>query len=385
MQTGQGLDYDSAFMESVRDRAEERSAEAKKRISELSEKLERLRKDGEIEVSALTGSEGTLGESQDSVVDEITGLEEAIRELQRQAKGVSRGDYDETLRELEEEGLVDYRSGSLNLTSKGARILGRGLLIRILGVLEKRGVGTHRIDYQGEGAWTGSTLRPYEYGDPYHKIDFERTLLSTLERAGKPSQVSVEDFWVKEPVYNTELHLGILVDQSASMRGKGKIEAAVETALALSELMRQIHPEDRLEIYSFSEVVKKVQPWSLGSATIPMGFTDIRAALRAFRVRCAHETGNRQAYLITDSAPNYIDGGFVGFSKAMEAVITEARLYRAKGIVLNIIMLDEDEQLRQMARRVARENLGRVAYVEPGKLGEAVVEDYLSFKSSLTG
>ncbi len=167
------------------------------------------------------------------------------------------------------------------------------------------------------------------------------------------------------------------------MREKGKLEAAVETALALSELMRLRFPEDRLRVYAFSEEVREVEPWRLPGIAVPMKFTDIRAALRAFRRAVAQEAGNRQAHLITDSAPNFEDGEFVGFTAALKGVLEEARLYRVRGMVLNIIMLDRDPELREMAKRVARENLGRVFFADPENLGEAVVEDYLASKRDL--
>ena len=50
------------------------------------------------------------------------------------------------------------------------------------------------------------------------------------------------------------------------------------------------------------------------------------------------------------------------------------------GIVLNIVMLDEDDKLREMAKAIARQNLGRVFFVRPGQLGDALVEDYLMSK-----
>ncbi len=46
-------------------------------------------------------------------------------------------------------------------------------------------------------------------------------------------------------------------------------------------------------------------------------------------------------------------------------------------------MLDEDQKLREMAKAVARQNLGRVFFTRPGKLGEALVEDYLIYKREL--
>ena len=118
-------------------------------------------------------------------------------------------------------------------------------------------------------------------------------------------------------------------------------------------------------------------------ATVEMNFTDIRAALRTYRQRVAYLPGNKQVHLITDSAPNFLDGEFVGYSPAMVAVLEEARIYRQHGIVLNIIMLDDEEEFRELAKGLAKENLGRVAFVDPGNLGEALVEDYIVSKREL--
>jgi uncharacterized protein with von Willebrand factor type A (vWA) domain len=111
-----------------------------------------------------------------------------------------------------------------------------------------------------------------------------------------------------------------------------------------------------------------------------MGYTDIRAGLRAFRQMVAHDAGNKQAHLITDSAPNFEDGEYVGFERGLAGVLDEARRYRVEGIVLNIVMLDEDPKLREMAAAIARENLGRVFFTRPGDLGLALVDDYLDSK-----
>jgi uncharacterized protein with von Willebrand factor type A (vWA) domain len=387
MQMGQGLDHDSQFMEKARERAEERFKDAQQRLGELTDELDRLKAKLMLEsVESLLESgdlEEALGDAE--LTTEMRELEDEVEELRREPQGVSKRDYDETLRDLEEKGLLEKGPHTVRLTSKGAQVMGQGFLSRILLNLERRGLGPHKIEDAGTGAWTGTTVRPYEPGDPYHRINIERTLLAALERGAPMSSFTGGDFRVWEPLHSTELHFGVLVDQSASMRKKGKLEAAVETALALSELMRGLYPEDRLRVIAFSEEVREVEPWMLTAATVPMKFTDIRAALRAFRNRVIYEPGNKQCHLITDSAPNYLDGEFVGFTRAMAAVIDEARLYRMHGIVLNVIMLDDDPQLKEMAQRVARENLGRVAYVDPENLGEAVVEDYLSLKSPLAG
>jgi len=372
MQMGMGLDYDSAFMEKAREKAEERYKQAEEKRREIQQKIK------DIQESQIEGDPDA-----EEIEAELDDLEQQLQEVSGEQKGVTRKDYDSVLGDLEKQGLLDSSSERPKLTSKGARLMGQGLLSRILMSLERKGLGPHKIEELGEGSWTGSTSRPYEPGDLYHRIDIERTLLATAERGASLSQLALRDFHVLEPQHSTELHFGILVDQSASMRKQGKIEAANETALALAELMRLRYPEDRLRVFTFSEEVKEVQPWMITASTVEMRFTDIRAALRAYRTRVAYLPGNKQVHLITDSAPNFLDGEFVGFTKAVEAVIQEARLYRVNGITLNIVMLDKEEELRQFAQALAKENLGRVAYVDTENLGEALVEDYISSKRDL--
>lgn len=370
MQMGQGLDYDSAFMEKAREKAEERYEEAQQEQIQLQAKLDKIK-------------EGSLEEDSDFEFADINGLEDRMKELDGEQKGISKKDFNSVINDLEEQGLLDPDSERPRLTSKGARIMGQGLLSRILITLERKGLGPHKIDELGEGSLTGSTTRPYQPGDPYHRINIERTLLATAERGVTLSEFRAQDFSVHEPRHSTELHFGILVDQSASMKKKGKLEAANETALALSELMRLRYPEDRLRVFTFSEEVREVQPWMITGATVEMNFTDIRAALRTYRQRVAYLPGNKQVHLITDSAPNFLDGNFVGYSPAMEAVLDEARIYRQHGIILNIIMLDDEEEFTALAKRLAKENLGRVAFVDPDNLGEALVEDYIVSKREM--
>ena len=369
MQMGQGLDYDSAFMEKAREKAEERYDEAQRERQQIKAKLE------EAKEGSMDGADYELAD--------IDGLEGRLEELDGEQKGVSKKDFDAVIDDLEKQGLLDPDSERPRLTSKGARIMGQGLLSRILIALERKGLGPHKIEELGEGSWTGSTTRPYQSGDPYHRINIERTLLATAERGVSLHEFRAQDFYVHEPRHSTELHFGVLVDQSASMKKKGKLEAANETALALSELMRLRYPEDRLRVFAFSEEVREVQPWMITGATVEMNFTDIRAALRTYRQKVAYLPGNKQVHLITDSAPNFLDGEFVGYSPAMEAVLEEARIYRQHGIVLNIIMLDDEEEFRELAKSLAKENLGRVAFVDPGNLGEALVEDYIVSKREM--
>jgi uncharacterized protein with von Willebrand factor type A (vWA) domain len=46
-------------------------------------------------------------------------------------------------------------------------------------------------------------------------------------------------------------------------------------------------------------------------------------------------------------------------------------------------MLDDDPELREMAKRIAQVNNGRIFYVDPKNLSEALVEDYLLSKKEI--
>ncbi|MCW3978635.1 MAG: hypothetical protein NWF12_02700 [Candidatus Bathyarchaeota archaeon] len=386
MQMGRGLDYDSKIMDRARMRAQRRFEEARRKKEEAEAELERVEAE-----RMLDAVEGLLesGESLDDILEAIEADEERgrlgseIAELEGESQKMTRGDLNDVLSDFSRRGLTYARRPRVTLTSKGAQLLGRGFLSRILQRLSRLGVGPHRIEDVGHGPWPASTLRPYEFGDPYERISVERSMLASLERGGRLGELQIADFRVHEAIHSAEVLFGVLVDQSASMNRAGKLEAAVETALALSELMQTRYPEDRLRVFAFSEEVREVRPWELPGVAVPMGYTDIRAALRSFRHAIAHEAGNKQAHLITDSAPNFEDGEYVGFERALEGVLMEARRYRTSGIVLNILMLDDDPRLRELAAAIARENLGRVFFTRPGNLGEALVEDYLVSKREI--
>ena len=385
MQMGKGLDQDSQMMERVREKAEKRLKANNQKKEELKEQLEHLKAQMMMKAvqKLLEGGSEEEALSEIETTGEMDELSEQIEELDADPGTISEEDFDEALGDLERRGLLDGRGKGVVLTSKGAQLLGRGFLNKILANLARRGLGAHRVEDIGHGPWLAATYRPYEPGDPYDRINIERSLMAAIERGGGFKEMKMSDFRIHESRHATEVHFGVLVDQSASMKKKGKMEAAVETALALSELMRLEFPEDRLRVYAFSEETKRVEPYELPGVAVPQQFTDIRRPLRAFRLAVAMEPGNKQAHLITDSAPNFLDGEFVGFKRAMEAIIEEVRLYRLHDILLNVVMLDDDPELREMAKRIAQVNNGRVFFTDPGNLGEALVEDYLWSKKEI--
>ena len=321
-------------------------------------------------------------------IDEIAGwmladkarknLEEKINALKWKPQGMSEDDVRQAVEEYERQGYIEIHEGRLNITSKGAKRLASNALERILQSLGRKEVGAHSIEEMGFGAEVSAYTRHYEAGDDYSLVDIERTAINALERSGR-LKLKPDDFEVHEEVHQSKLCAGLVIDESGSMRSNNKLEGAIETALALSELVAR-EPQDSLRVFMFSETVKEIPPWAILNETLSSGSTDIRTALRTFRESVRTDNGDRQAYLITDTDPNTEDGRFVGFEKAATGVMEEALRYRQDGVGLNIIMLDETPHLKQLASALARNNLGRVFFTSPLKLGEVIVEDYLRVK-----
>jgi len=305
-------------------------------------------------------------------------LENKIRALRWKPQDMSEEDIKQALAEYERQGYIEICDGTVRITSIGARRLATNALERILISLGRKEMGVHSTEEIGFGSELTAYTRHYEAGDDYSLVDIERTALNALERSGR-LELQLDDFEVHEEVHQSRLCAGLLIDESGSMRSGNKLEAAMESALAFSELIRR-EPKDSLKIFLFSDTVKEVPFWTIVNEVLSGDSTDIRAALRTFRETVRSERGDRQAYLITDTDPNTEDGRYVGFDRAVAGVTEEAWRYRQEGIGLNIIMLDDTPRLKELASTLARKNLGRVFFTSPLRLGEVVVEDYFKTK-----
>jgi len=304
-------------------------------------------------------------------------LEQAANAVKYQPEGIDPRDVEAALRPYQEQGYLDIRGGMVTVTSRGARTLARQVLERVMANLSHRDVGAHSTSEIGYGSRLTSWSRQYQPGDDYALTDVERTLVAALERgAAIDRQLEPRDFHIFETQCPARMCAGVLVDVSASMRRDGKLGAAIEASLALTELIGR-DPKDSLKVFSFSDTVKQVPPWSIANAVAGEGSTDMRAGMRRFRTVVRQERGDKQAYLVTDSEPNSEDGRYVGFENAVGGVIREALRYRDEGITLNVIMLSQTPPLMELARQLARMNLGRVVFASPADLSAALVEDYL--------
>jgi len=305
-------------------------------------------------------------------------LEEELTMMDHMEEGVEPEDIRNSLKEYVDRDLLEIDKDGVRITPKGSGRLARYVLRRLCENLSAMGAGVNTTKEEGFGMSEGFFNRRHEYGDEFHRIDTEATLLSALARGRKGAdriEFGEEDLWVRETIVDTKLCVGLIVDESGSMSGD-KIHAAADISLALSELIRR-NARDKLRLFLFSNQVREMTCWDMLNVTFAGGTTDIRGALRRFRTAVSGERADKQVYLVTDTEPNSEDGRYIGFEKATLGVLQEAIVYQREGITLNIIMLDNTPHLRDFASILARRNLGRVFFAEPKELGRVVMEDYL--------
>ena len=375
-------DTESSLAEQARERQKERLEEKGQQQQEYEQQLKQYEEELSLQIMDRILEDVDI----DEIIQEIArdkirkDLEQKLRELEYQPEEVSAQDVEESLKRYIEQGDIEVQKGEVKITPKGARKLANRILRRILENLSSTEIGPHSLEETGYGAERSPSSRRHEPGDEYDRIDFERTLLNALERnpARKKISLEAEDFQVYEEIHQTKMVAGLIMDESGSMSGE-KIDAAIDTALAVAELIRQ-EPKDLLKVYLFSNRVREIPYYDILNASFCGGTTDIKAALRAFRKGVSQEKGDKQAYLITDTEPNTEDGRYVGFKEAIAGVVQEALYYRQAGITLNIVMLDQTPHLRELASILAKKNLGRAFFTLPTKLGELVIEDYLTSK-----
>lgn len=371
---------------SMREKANQYSQERQQRSKEQLQDYEERLRQYEEELSLKAMDSLLQGEDVDEMAMQIQSdsmrrdLEETVRALRAQPDGLSQEDLEKSLEELVRQGLIDMDGDRVRITSRGARKLANQVLGRILANLTQRDMGPHSMKETGYGSQRSTSSRKYDFGDDYANVNIEKTLLSAMERQdwSMGQSLEQEDFHVWELVHQTRLCAGLIIDESGSMHGE-KVDAAIDTALALAELMGK-DPKDTLRVFLFSDRVREIPRWDIVNANFSGGTTDIRSSLKSFRHAVRNEHGDKQAYVITDTEPNTQDGRYIGFEAAAPGVMEEVMRCKQEGITINIIMLDQRDELKVLASALAKKGLGRVFHSSPQNLVEVVVEDYLRNK-----
>ena len=291
---------------------------------------------------------------------------------------------------LEEAGLIRKDGERYELTPRGIRKIGQRSLEEIFSTLKRDAFGMHRADARGRGGDPTDELKTYEFGDPF-LLDLPGTVRNAVFRggAGTPVTLHPTDFDVYRTELVTQSATAILVDVSRSMLFRGCFLAAKKVTLALDSLIRSTFPKDDLYIVGFSAYATQLKPTDLPRLTWNeyVYGTNMQHAFETARTLLSRSRGkNKQILLITDGEPTaHFEDGRVRFSypptkRTFEETLREVVRCTRDGITINTFMLARGHYLVDFVNQMSKLNGGRAFYVEPEKLGEFVLIDYVTHK-----
>ena len=293
---------------------------------------------------------------------------------------------------LEEAGLIRKDGERYELTPRGIRKIGQRSLEEIFSTLKRDAFGKHRADSRGRGGDPTDELKTYEFGDPF-LLDLPGTVRNAVfrEGAGTPVRLKPTDFEVYRTELVTQSATAILVDVSRSMLFRGCFLAAKKVTLALDSLIRSSFPKDDLYIIGFSAFATQLKPADLPRLTWNeyVYGTNMQHAFETARTLLSRSRGkNKQILLITDGEPTaYFEPGepkprfaYPPTKRTFEETLREVVRCTREGITINTFMLARGHYLVDFVNQMSKLNGGRAFHVEPEKLGEFVLIDYVTHK-----
>jgi uncharacterized protein with von Willebrand factor type A (vWA) domain len=299
--------------------------------------------------------------------------DDAVRDLER-LRAIEKA--------LEEAGVLQRSGNRLELTARGARLLGERSLTKLLSRI--RSEPTHRGS-GGQAEVTGQ-MRPWVFGDD-DQISVERTVYNAVVRSGpsKKLRLSPEDFEVKETESRPRTSTALLLDLSFSMPLNGHWVPAKKTALALHALIEGKYPDDKLHLIGFSDYARTLTPQSLATA----GWENVHgtnmqhAFLLAHRLLSQDRSSVKQVIMVTDGEPtaHLTSDGSALFNwppipVTIEKTLREAARLARSQIRINVFMLEETPGLVAFMDRLAHLTGGEVFRAESAGLGTAIVGGY---------
>jgi uncharacterized protein with von Willebrand factor type A (vWA) domain len=353
-----------------------RQVDAYERLAELEELGEQL--DG--------GYQGaTLEDVDEEALRRHLG-EDAVRAL-RELKEIERA--------LERSGAMRVRDGELELTPRGARLLGERALARLLArVRREPAVRTIGADPEP----TGQT-RPWRFGDRepiapgatvrnavMRRAAEGRAAGSEVAQATGRVRLHPDDLEVVEQEVRPRTATALLLDLSFSMPLQGHFVPAKRMALALHALIEGQHRQDSLHLIGFSDYARRMQPADLAAAGFERvyGTNMHHAFLLARRVLADDPRPVKRVVMVTDGEPtaHLVDGRSVfnwpPVAETLEATLREAMRLARAGIELDIFLLEDDPGLVAFAGRLARLTGGEVFRMSAEEVGHTVVTGYRS-------
>ncbi|CAN5591413.1 VWA domain-containing protein [soil metagenome] len=342
----------------------------------LSAAVDALERDGEYEELERALAGDYVGASVEDIDEDKLRRslgDDAVRDL-RNLKAIERA--------LEQAGVLKAARGRLELTARGAKLLGERSLSRLLARIRRD--PTHRAG-GGQAEATGQT-RPWVFGDE-EAISVQRTVLNAVARSrpGAELRLGSEDFEVIETEARPPTATALLLDLSFSMPLGGHWVPAKKMALALNALIEGKYPQDELFLVGFSDYARSLRPVDLARAGWEHvhGTNMQHAFLLARRLLGDAAAPIKQVIMVTDGEPTaHLDEhGFAFFNwppvaETIEKTLREAARLARSGIAINVFMLESTPGLVAFMDKLAKLTGGQVLAAHSHDLEDTIVGGY---------
>ena len=303
----------------------------------------------------------------------------------------------EVERALEEAGAMRRRGGQLELTPRGARILGEQALNDLLQRVRKE---PSRTTVGADPEPTGGT-RPWQFGDrePIATVRTVRNAVLRQVADGGPDgpdgpdgprlRLHPDDIEVEEQEVRPRTATALLLDLSWSMPLQGHLVPAKRMALALHALITGKHRQDSLHLVGFSDYARRLQPADLSGTGFDRvyGTNMHHAFLLARRILLDDPRPIKQVIMVTDGEPTaHLVRGQSWFNwppipATLEATLREASRLARSDISLDVFLLEDSHGLVAFSERLAKITGGSVTQLQGEALGRHIVTGYDHLRS----
>ncbi len=285
-------------------------------------------------------------------------------------------------RALEEAGVVNRVRGKLELTARGARMIGERSLTRVLDRIRRE--PSHRAR-GGQAEPTGQT-KPWTFGDT-DPISVERTVYDAVLRSGpgRAVKLAAEDFEVVETESRPRTATALLLDLSFSMPLRGHWVPAKRMALALHALIHGKYPQDSLYLIGFSDYARRMEATELASA----GWEEVHgtnmehAFMLASRVLAEDPRSIKQVIMVTDGEPTaHLEEGYALFNwppapETIEKTLRQAMRLARSNISINVFMLDTSPGLEAFMARLSSITGGQIFRADSAEISQTVIGSFM--------
>jgi uncharacterized protein with von Willebrand factor type A (vWA) domain len=288
--------------------------------------------------------------------------------------------------ELERSGAMRVKGGELELTPRGARLLGERALAKLMARV-RREPSTRVVGADPE--MTGQT-RAWAFGDR-EPLSVSRTLHeAVLREVGEGRdpdgrvRLQAADLQVAETEVRPRTATALLLDLSFSMPLQGHFVPAKRMALALHALIEGKHRQDSLHLIGFSDYARRMQPADLAAAGFERVYgTNMHHAFQlARRVLADDPRQVKRVIMVTDGEPtsHLVHGRSVfhwpPVPETLEVTLREAMRLARLGIELDVFLLEDEPGLVAFSERLAQLTGGEVVRMSAEEVGRTVVSGY---------